>query len=99
MDTDSIMTTPTLFITATFIVTATLIDVIMNLLMVGQMRQLITLIITNVIKDMIFVPMIGILITEWKIVTATFVQRNFIMMTPTIMDGTLIEISTGTLIN
>lgn len=99
MDTDSIMTTPTLFITATFIVTATLIDVIMNLLMVGQMRQLITLIIISVIKDMIFVPMIGITITEWKIVTATFVQRNFTTMTHMITDGTSIEISTGTLIN
>ena len=99
MDIDSTTTIPTLFITAIFIVTATLIDVIMNLLMVGQMRPLITLIITNVIKDMICVPMTEITTTEWKIVTATFVQRNFIMMTPMIMDGTLIEISTGTLIN
>ena len=99
MDTDSIMTTPTLFITATFIVIVTLIDVIMNLLMVGQMRPLITLTIISVIKDMTCVPMTEITTTEWKIVTATFVQKNFTTMTHMIMDGTSIEISTGTLIN
>ena len=99
MDTDFTTTTHTLFITATFIVTVTLIVVIMNLLMVGQMRRLITLIITSVIKDMIFVLMIETIITEWKIVTDTFVQKNFITMTPMIMDGTSIEISTGIHIN
>jgi len=71
----------------------------MNLLMAGQMKRLTTLIITNVIKDMIYVPVIETITTVWKTLTDTSALRSFTMMIPIIITGMLKETFIGILTN